>query len=101
MAAASGTSATALGVEGGFGGRCVGAVDGSIFGQNAFCNTTAFFAAANSAIRAGRLTPPALGTARDGRPCPTTRDFSVVDQDQSDNTTTQYLVTAGGLVAQD
>ena len=79
---------------------CVGAVDGSIFGQNAFCNATAFFAAANRAIAAGKLMPPALGTGKDGRPCPTVRDFSVVDQDQSDNTTTMYLVTAGGKLAQ-
>jgi hypothetical protein len=79
---------------------CVTGSDGSIFGQQAFCNTVAFFETANAAIRAGKLAVPALGTARDGRPCPTTRDFSVVDQDQSDNTTTTYLVTANGRVAQ-
>jgi hypothetical protein len=32
--------------------------------------------------------------------CPTTRDFSVVDQDQSDNVTAGYLITANGQVAQ-
>jgi hypothetical protein len=79
---------------------CVTGADGSDFGQQAFCNAVAFFNAANAAIRAGKLAVPALGTARDGRPCPTTRDFSVVDQDQSDNTTTTYLVTARGRVAQ-
>ena len=56
--------------------------------------------AARQAIRAGKLTPPALGTAKDGLPCPTVRDFSVVDQDQSDNVTAHYLVTADGLTAQ-
>ena len=35
-----------------------------------------------------------LGKAKDGLPCPTVRDFSVVDQDQSDNVTTDYLVTS-------
>jgi hypothetical protein len=94
-----GFNGNALRVEGD--DQCVGGVAGSIFGQNAFCNATAFFAAANAAIKAGKLVPPPLGTAKDGRPCPSTRDFSVVDQDQSDNTTTQYLVTASGQVAQD
>jgi hypothetical protein len=79
---------------------CVNGADGSIFGQNAFCNADAFFDAANQAIRAGKLAVPALGTARDGKPCPTTRDFSVVDQDQSDNTTTTYLLTQRGRIAQ-
>ena len=82
-------------------GSCVNGVDDSIFGQNAFCNATAFFDAANQAVRTGKLVAPALGTAKDGKPCPTTRDFSVVDQDQSDNTTTTYLVTADGRLAQD
>jgi hypothetical protein len=30
----------------------------------------------------------------------TTRDFTIVDQDQSDNVTTTYLVTASGQIAQ-
>lgn len=81
--------------------ECVQGVRGSIFAQNAFCNATAFFSAAHAAISAGRLTPPPLGTAKDGRTCPSSRDFSVVDQDQSDNTTTTYLVTDEGRLAQD
>ncbi len=81
-------------------GRCVNGVRGSIFGQVAFCNAEAFFAAANQAIQAGKLKVPALGTAKDGQPCPTVRDFGVVDQDQSDNVTTDYLVTADGRTAQ-
>ena len=81
-------------------GNCVNGANGSIFGQFAYCNAPAFFRAANRAIRAGQLTPPALGTAKDGQPCPTVRDFSVVDMDQSDNVTTTYLVTADGLTAQ-
>ncbi len=82
-------------------GNCVNGSQGSIFGQFAYCNAPAFFAAANSLVRAGKLTPPQLGMANDGKPCPTVRDFSVVDMDQSDNVTTTYLVTADGRVAQD
>jgi hypothetical protein len=60
-------------------------------GQFAHCNAPPFFATANQLIQAGKLNPPALGTANDGMTCPTVRDFSVVDQDQSDNVTTTYL----------
>jgi hypothetical protein len=81
-------------------GRCVNGVRGSIFGQFSYCNAPAFFQAANQAIQAGRVVPPALGMGQDGLTCPTTRDFSIVDQDQSDNVTTTYLITASGQVAQ-
>jgi hypothetical protein len=81
-------------------GNCVNGIPGSNFGQFAYCNAPAFFQAANQAIQAGTLVPPPLGIARDGSPCPTVRDFSVVDQDQSDNVTTTYLVTANGQTAQ-
>jgi hypothetical protein len=81
-------------------GNCVNGVNDSPFGQFAYCNAPAFFAAANKAVRAHRLAVPDVGTAEDGRPCPTTRDFGVVDQDQSDNVTTAYLITADGRSAQ-
>jgi hypothetical protein len=81
-------------------GRCVNGVPGSIFGQFSYCNAPAFFAAANLEIRLGRLKVPPIGTAKDGKPCPTSRDFSLVDQDQSDNVVTEYLVTADGRTAQ-
>src|SRR5579884_3964823 len=81
-------------------GRCVNGIQGSIFGQFAYCNAPAFFRAANSAIAAGHLTPPQLGRAKDGLTCPTVRDFSVVDQDQSDNVTAAYLVNGNGQIAQ-
>ena len=80
--------------------RCVNGLPGSVFGQFSYCNATDFFSAVNRAIRAGRVQVPALGTAKDGQVCPTTRDFSVVDQDQSDNVQTQYLATANGQIAQ-
>ena len=81
-------------------GNCVNGIRGSIFGQVSYCNAIAFFQAANQAIQSGKLTVPQLGTARDGKPCPTVRDFSVVDQDQSDNVTTAYLVDRQGRTAQ-
>src|SRR5439155_22029924 len=64
-------------------GHCVNGIAGSIFGQFSYCNAPAFFQAANQSIQAGRLVPPPLGKAKDGLPCPTARDFSIVDQDQS------------------
>ena len=85
---------------GGNANQCVNGTANSPFGQFAYCNAPAFFTAAKAAIRAGALRVPALGTARDGRPCPTTRDFSVVDQDQSDNLDTKYLALADGRTAQ-
>jgi hypothetical protein len=70
-----------------------GCVDG--FGQFAYCNAPKFFEAAKEVV------PPPLGTAKDGLPCPTTRDFSVVDQDPSDNVATVYLVdpATGAIMA--
>jgi hypothetical protein len=79
---------------------CVNGLPGSPFGQFAYCNAPAFFDAVHTATGAGKLTVPALGTARDGLPCPTVRDFSVVDQDQSDNLATVYRIV-GGRMAQD
>jgi len=76
-------------------GNCIDGFSNSprgIFGQVAFCNAVQFFAAANQAIQAGRLRVPAIGTSRTGQMCPTTRSFSVVDQDQSDNVLSSYLV---------
>src|SRR6185369_6410888 len=81
-------------------GKCVNGTPNSVFGQFAYCNAPAFFAAANKAVKAGQLAIPPLATAPDGKPCPTTRDFGVVDQDQSDNVTATYLLTADGRTAQ-
>jgi hypothetical protein len=80
--------------------NCVNGSNGNVFGQYAYCNAPAFFTAANAAITSGKLKVPALGTASDGKPCPTVRDFSVVDQDQSDNLTTLYLVSPRGHLSQ-
>ncbi len=81
-------------------GNCVNGRGASIFGQFAYCNAPAFFAQANKEIAANMLQVPPVGTAKDGLPCPTTRDFSLVDQDQSDNVVTHYLANANGQTAQ-
>ncbi len=80
--------------------HCVSGIPGSPFTQFSYCNAVKFFQAANTAIGAGILVPPALGIAKDGLVCPTIRDFAVVDQDQSDNVTTTYLQTANRQLAQ-
>ncbi len=79
---------------------CVNGLPNNIFGQYSYCNAPVFFRAANRTIRAGRLNVPNLGAGNDGQPCPTVRDFYVVDQDQSDNLPVTYLISAGGLLAQ-
>jgi hypothetical protein len=43
---------------------------------------------------------PAGTISGTNQPCPTTRDFRIVDQDPSDNVTTKYLLTANGQTAQ-
>lgn len=83
------------------GGNCVNGLPNDPFGQVAYCNAQQFFRVANQMIQAGKLVPPPLGTGKDGKPCPTVRDFTIVDQDQSDNVTTTYLFTADGKVAPD
>lgn len=80
--------------------NCVNGLPHNVFGQYSYCNAPAFFRAANRAIRMGRLRVPSLGFANDGQICPTVRDFYVVDQDQSDNLPVTYLISAGGLLAQ-
>lgn len=80
--------------------HCVNGIPNSVFGQYAYCNAPEFFAATKKATAAGKLKIPALGTAKDGLPCPTTRDFSVVDMDQSDNLPTQYIANGNGQIAQ-
>jgi hypothetical protein len=79
------------------GASCVNGVGGANFGQFAYCNAPAFFKAAHRALRRGQISIPPLGMAVDGRPCPTVRDFFAVDQDQSDNLPTSYLMTSDGM----
>lgn len=81
-------------------GNCIDAFGQSIIAQTAACNAQAFYKDANAQIAAGTLKVPALGTGNDGRPCPSTRAFSLIDQDQSDNVLSVYLVNANGQTAQ-
>lgn len=79
---------------------CVNGLPNNVFGQFSYCNAPTFFKAAHRAILKGQLQVPDLGIASDGRPCPSVRDFFIVDQDQSDNLPVTYLISAAGLLAQ-
>jgi hypothetical protein len=83
-------------------GNCVNGADGADFGQVSFCNGTNFFNTAFQLENEGKLTVPSEGTSDKinvsnvnpgtGQDCPTTRNFNMIDQDQSDNVTSQYLL---------
>jgi hypothetical protein len=83
-------------------GVCVNGLNGSVFGQVSFCNGKAFFAAVKTAEAQGLLKVPALGTATKiaGLTCLTTHNFRMIDQDQSDNVTSEYLLNGNGQTAQ-
>ena len=92
-------------------GNCVNGQGGSVFGQVSFCNGTNFFNEAFQLEREGKLRVPSEGTSSKivasggslgtGQDCPTMRNFDMVDQDQSDNVTTEYLLNpATGQTAQ-
>lgn len=78
-------------------GKCVNGLGGSVFGQFAYCNAPAFFGAAQAAIGSGRLVVPAPGTGVDGKTCPTSRSYWVIDQDPSDNVPAEYIDTGRGF----
>jgi hypothetical protein len=93
-------------------GNCVNGQGGTDFGQVSFCNGITFFNTAHQLEREGRLRLPSEGTSNKivpsagrlgtGRDCPVTQNFDMVDQDQSDNVTTEYLLNpATGQTAQD
>jgi hypothetical protein len=93
-------------------GNCVNGTPGSIFGQQSFCNGINFFNVAHQMEAQGRLFVPSEGRSNKiiptggrlgtGRACPVTHNFDMVDQDPSDNVTTEYLLNpATGQTAQD
>jgi hypothetical protein len=86
---------------GAFQGRCIDAFGNSIIAQTSACNAPAFYRDADFQIAVGRLKVPALGTGTDGRACESTESFSLIDQDQSDNVVSNYLLNGNGQTAQD
>jgi hypothetical protein len=81
-------------------GNCVDALGQSLIGQVSVCNSVNFYQTANADIANGTLKVPPAGTATDGQPCETTRNFALIDQDQSDNVVTKYLINGNGQTAQ-
>jgi hypothetical protein len=92
--------------------NCVNGEPGSVFGQVSFCNGMSFFSEAHALEREGKLHVPSEGTSSKivasggrlgtGQDCPVTQNFDMVDQDPSDNVTTEYLLNpATGQTAQD
>jgi hypothetical protein len=79
---------------------CVDALGQSVIGQVSACNAVPFYDLANRLIARHILRVPQLGKAQDGQACQTTRDFALIDQDQSDNVYSAYLLTDGGQTAQ-
>src|SRR6266516_1274361 len=72
-------------------GNCIDAFGNSLINQTPQCNAANFYRMANAEIARGTLTVPATGTGKDGQACQTTRDFGLIDQDQSDNVVASYL----------
>ncbi len=82
-------------------GNCIDAFGNSLVNQTPQCNAANFYRMANAEIARGTLTIPAAGTGQDGQACQTTRDFALIDQDQSDNAVASYLFDpATGKAAQ-
>ena len=81
-------------------GNCVNGLPNSNFGQFAYCNAVKFFNVANTFINVGLIKVPLIGNTLYGVPCPTTRHFAIVDQDQSDNVISSYIITNTLQVAQ-
>ena len=79
---------------------CVDALGQSVIGQVSACGAVPFYTLANQLIARHSLRVPAAGTAQDGQACQTTRDFALIDQDQSDNVYSKYLLTGDGRTAQ-
>ncbi len=65
------------------------------FGQFAACNTTAFWTAVNADTTLLTNIYNAFSGQKgsDGLPCPTSRSFSIVDQDPNDNLPVNFLLT--------
>jgi hypothetical protein len=73
-------------------GHCIDALGNSLINQTPTCNAQAFYQMANQLIGNGTLKVPAVGTAKDGQSCMVTTNFGMIDQDQSDNVDSSYLI---------
>lgn len=60
------------------------------FAQQSYAGNDAFYAALNKDIVNGVVQVPSPGVGTDQMACPTTHDFSIVDQDPSDNVPVTY-----------
>ncbi len=76
--------------------NCVQGINNSNFGQFSYCNAENFFNTVNQNCNIPLVDKTILGDE-----CPTVRSFTIVDQDQSDNVVTQYILTDNDIVAQD
>ena len=65
------------------------------FAQQGYDNSAQFFSALRQSVNRGRTYVPPVGTASDGSACPTTDDYSIVDQDPNDNVPVTYAFDAG------
>ncbi len=83
-------------------GNCIDALGNSVINQTPQCNAANFYRMANAEIANGTLVVPPVGTsATDGQACETSESFALIDQDQSDNVDSAYLVNpTTGQVAQ-
>ena len=79
-------------------GNCITKVNNSIFGQFSYCNAENFFKTVNAKINFINIPP--LGVTVYREKCPSVRSFTV-DQDQSDNVLTSYILTDNNIIAQD
>ncbi|KIM64817.1 hypothetical protein SCLCIDRAFT_114250 [Scleroderma citrinum Foug A] len=79
---------------------CMNGLGKSVFGQFAHCNAPAWFNSTSAAVKKGLVNVPPPGIGLAGQACPTTRDFRIVDQDQSDNVDTTYLLIGNNTLAQ-
>jgi hypothetical protein len=82
-------------------GNCIDAFGNSLINQTPQCKAAGFYRLANAEIARGTLTVPPAGTGQDGQACQTSRNFGMIDQDQSDNAVASYLFDpATGQTAQ-
>jgi hypothetical protein len=82
-------------------GNCVDALGQSLIGQVSACNSVNFYKQVDGMIANGTLAVPPAGTSLDGEACLVTRNFATIDQDQSDNVDSTYLLNATGTTEQD